>query len=146
MKILINVAIMVVLYGCSSANSDFELCDGNLYPYYYPELKYKGEFYAIKRSFYDQYKIIESANNSGIVRIQFHVNCKGVSGNFEVETYDLTYRKNTIDNQIVAQLLQLSKELNGWVPGVNEDGETINSHKFLAFRIVNGELIDILPK
>jgi hypothetical protein len=85
-------------------------------------------------------------NNSGIVRIQFVVNCKAQSGNFMVESCDYNYKICTVNPLIVNSLLELTKKLNGWIPAIDECGETVNSHKFFAFKIVNGAIEDILPK
>lgn len=146
-KIIIKVStlVFVLLASCNSKN-DFTLCFTSKRPYYYPTLQYKGGFYKIKQHYYNNYTTIESQNNNGIVKIRFNINCKGISGNFHLETYSLEYKNTIISKKITDQLFFLTKSLNNWIPARDEDGETVNSHKFLAFRIVNGKLIDILPK
>jgi hypothetical protein len=51
-----------------------------------------------------------------------------------------------INTQITAQLLELTKGLKYWIPAKDDDEKIVNSHKFFAFKIVNGQLVDILPK
>lgn len=89
---------------------------------------------------------IESTKDNGIVRIRFNINCRGESGNFEIETYSLDYKSNRVNNKITKQLIVLTKNLKDWIPATNEEGEKVNSHKFFAFKIINGKLEDILPK
>jgi hypothetical protein len=146
MKTLISCLTICLFISCNSKPTDFELCGGGLYPYYHPQLNYKGSFYAIKEYFYTNYKEVNYSNNTGIVKIRFHVNCKGETGNFKIETYGLDYNPIKIDTQITQQLLELSQRLKNWIPAKDENGNTVNSHKFLAFKIINGRLTDILPK
>ncbi|KZS39725.1 hypothetical protein AWE51_08725 [Aquimarina aggregata] len=145
MKIFIKLFILISFASCNSNNS-FELCAGNTHPYYHPILKYKGGFYEIKKYFYKNYRTSHGANNSGIIRIQFQVNCLGESGNYDIETYNLEYDDSVIDRKIMKQLVDLTKELTGWIPANNEEGNAVNSHKFFAFKIIDGQLKDILPK
>ncbi|WP_024741906.1 hypothetical protein [Tenacibaculum maritimum] len=146
MKTIISFIICICLFSCKNSNEKIELYSGKKWPYYYPTLEYKGGFYEIKKHYFNNYRTIVSPNNSGIVKIRFNINCKGISGNFHLETYSLEYKNTVISKKITDQLFFLTKSLNNWIPGRDEDGETVNSHKFLAFRIVNGKLIDILPK
>ena len=147
MKFSILIFFIFLLTACNSTKNDFELCSNNKYPYYHPTLDYEGDFYEIKSHFYKNYHKNSEQNNTGIVRIQFQVNCLGDTGNFKMETYSLEYKKTTIINEKVTQdLLQLTKGLKKWIPAINENGENIDSHKFFAFKLIDGELIDILPK
>ena len=147
MKIIANFLLFFLLFNCCSSNKrDFELCSGKKHPYYHPNLEYSGGFHEIKKHFYDNYKDIGVPNDTGIVKIRFNVNCKGESGDFYTETYNLDYKGITIDEKVTKQLLDLTKTLNDWIPAYNEDGNSINSHKFFAFKILDGKLIDILPK
>jgi hypothetical protein len=146
MKISIKLFLFCLLLSCSSNISKFKLCAGKKRPYYYPTLEYKGDFYEIKRHFLNNYKTVQLPNNNGIVKIIFHINCKGETGNFSIDTYSLDYKKIPINKEIIKQLLYLAKGLKDWIPARNEEGENINSHKFFAFNIIKGDLIDILPK
>jgi hypothetical protein len=152
MKAKLFILSCFVLVNIASAQSDsvFALCgSGKTWPYYNPNLTYYGNFRAIKKYYaqsYETEKFLKLDNNSGIVRIQFVVNCKGQSGNFVIESCDYNYKICTINPLIVNSLLELTKSLNGWIPAINEEGESQNSHKFFAFKIVKGVIEDILPK
>ena len=146
MKIIISWLSFIFFISCNSGNNDFKLCLGIKHPYYSPTLEYTGGFYAIKKNFYSNYKNVKSLNDSGIVKIRFQINCSGKSGNYSIETYSLDYKRNIIDAKIKGQLLSLTKDLTKWIPAHNENGENVNSHKFFAFKIIDGSLKDILPK
>ena len=146
MRILINFLICICLLSCNENTQKFELCAGKKRPYYHPTLEYQGGFYKIKKHYYSQYKTTEFPNNTGIVKIRFDINCKGKAGNYFLETYSLDYKNITINKNSTEQLLNLTKNLNDWLPAYDEDGERVNSHKFFAFKIIDGVLIDILPK
>lgn len=146
MKYIYILVLISSILGCHSNDGGFELCDTSLHPYYYPELKYEGDFYAIKEHFYGKYTPVKEGINTGIIRIRFQVNCEGKAGNYEIETYDTNYRKIEIEPSIKTQLMELTQELNRWIPAKNEDGEEVNSHKFFAFRLLDGKIIDIQPK
>jgi hypothetical protein len=152
MKIKLFIICCFILTHIASAQSDsaFALCGtGVKWPYYNPDLTYYGNFRAIKKYYaqnYETEKFLKLENNSGIVRIQFVVNCKGESGNFVVESCDYNYKICNVNPLIVNSLLELTKSLNGWIPAINEQGESVNSHKFFAFKIVKGVIEDILPK
>lgn len=145
MKTCYNLLIAFCVTGCAN-HSDFELCGSKLYPYYHPELKYDGSFYAVKEHFRSNYIPVKEGVNSGIVRVRFHVNCKGETGNFNLETYNPDYEKIALNREISDQLLKLTQGLQGWIPATNEEGETVDSHKFFSFRIENGAITEILPK
>jgi hypothetical protein len=146
MKNVISYIICICLFSCNKNTDKFELCPGKKWPYYHPTLKYQGGFYEIKKHYYNNYKSIDSPSNTGIVKISFNINCEGQSGNYLIETYSLKYNNVSISKKITKQLLDLTKTLIYWIPASNEDGDTVNSHKFFAFKIVNGKLTDILPR
>ncbi len=132
---------------CESEKKGFKLCGSQqLWPYYHPELKNQKSFYQIKNYFFTNYRVVSGRDNNGIVKIRFHVNCEGESGNFEVENYGLDYKEVKLSEEINRQLLELTKQIGQWVPAKDSDGETVNSHKFYAFRVEKGQITDILPK
>ncbi len=146
MKIIINLLICACLFSCNKNTKEFKLCSGKKRPYYHPTLNYNGGFYEIKKHYYNNYKSIVSTNNTGIVKVRFNINCEGKTGNYFMESYSLNYKNITISKKISEQFLNLTKNLRGWIPAHDEDGNRINSHKFFAFKIINGKLTDILPK
>lgn len=119
---------------------------GILKPYYLTGLDYKGGIFAIKEKYKKEYITVKKGQNSGIVKIRFDVNCKGETGNFEFETYNLNYESTTLNDSIVNQTVLIAKKLNNWIPGTNDNNEKINSFKFLAIKIIDGEIKEILPK
>lgn len=145
MRLLIRLFILILIGSCNSDN-EFNLCSGKTHPYYHPTLEYKGDFYEIKRHFYENYRSVDGINNSGIVKIRFHINCLGESGNYNVQTYSLEYDLNIFNPRITEQLVDLTKKLKKWIPARDEEGNLVDSHKFFAFKIIDGHLKDILPK
>ncbi|MCF6361488.1 MAG: hypothetical protein L3J29_12095 [Cyclobacteriaceae bacterium] len=124
-----------------------ELCGlGILKPYYFTGLEYNGGMYAIKEKYINEYIPVKNGINSGIVKIRFDINCKGEAGNYEFETYNLKYEPTTLNDSIVNQTISIAKELDNWIPGTNDENENINSFKFIAIKISNGDIKEILPK
>ncbi|PCI93398.1 MAG: hypothetical protein COB15_16485 [Flavobacteriales bacterium] len=131
-------------------DAPFTLCDdGSVHPYYHPELKYKGGFWEIKQHFQSTYstaKFQVLKNNSGIVTVQFNVNCKGETGDFKIRQCDLDYQPITLNKKITDYLMTKTIELKDWIIAKDEDGKIVNSQKFFSFRIKEGILLEILPK
>lgn len=149
---LIMLFISSVNWGFSQTieDSTFELCpEMNTWPYYrYPNLN-KRSFHEIKNYFKENYARLntgELKNNSGIITIQFKINCQSDVGEFSVSTCDLSYVDNEINPMITDFLLEKVKKLGGWNEPIDDDGTPGNVHKFYSFRIVNGEITEILPK
>lgn len=142
---LITVFI-VLCFSCNSNIESFDLCTNTTKPYYYPSLKYKGDFYEIKTHYYTNF--IPTTNGyTGFVKISFQVNCRGETGNYTMDRYTLDYKRNPLGAKVSEQFLHLTKELKDWIPARDEEtGEQIDSHKFFMFKLKNGELVDVLPK
>jgi len=152
MKLTIIIAILVLSFSLFSQEKEenFTLCDSiGLWPYYNPTLKYQGGFWEIKQQFKttcptNKFKNLK--NNTGMVTIQFKVNCKGEIGNFKLQQCDLNYQPTLLDKKITTYLLSQTKQLKNWIPAIDEDRNTVNSHKFLSFKLKEGVLLEILPK
>tara|TARA_B100000809_G_C15139322_1_gene532272 strand:+ start:1036 stop:1497 length:462 start_codon:yes stop_codon:yes gene_type:complete len=131
-------------------DTSFTLCgEGEIYPYYYPELSYKGGFWAVKQHYEKDYptsQFQKLKKNSGIVTVQFRINCKGETGRFIIKLCDLNYQRVIIDKKILNYFLIKTKTLTNWIPAEDGKGKTTNSHKFFSFRIKGGVLLEILPK
>lgn len=131
-------------------NDGFILCgDQQTYPYYYPELQYEGGFWEIKNHYHTKYhekEYVNLENNSGIVTIQFVVNCEGKTGRYVTQSCDLNYSEIQVNSVIVNHLLDLTTELNNWIVAKDETNTKVNSHAFLSFRLENGKITEILPK
>lgn len=143
-----NVVILLsfLLISCNQRDGAFKLCGvGISKPYYYTGLTYKGEIYSIEKEINEIYTRVES-NNNGIAKVRFKVNCEGQIGDFHYEEYDNNYIKTQLNDSIELQLINGVSQLSDWIPGKNDDGDGVNSHSFLSFRIVDGKIIEILPK
>jgi hypothetical protein len=147
MRNLIYILTIITFFSCNRKSGELDLCGlGILQPYYLTGLNYEGEIFAIKQKYKEEYITVKNGQNSGIVKIRFDVNCKGETGNFEFETYNLKYESITMNDSIVNQTVLIARNLNNWTPGTNDDNENINSFKFLAIKVINGEIKEILPK
>lgn len=147
MRNLIYILIITLFFSCNKKTGELDLCGlGILRPYYLTGLDYEGGIFAIKEKYKKEYITVKKGQNSGIVKIRFDVNCKGETGNFEFETYNLNYELTTINDSIVNQTVLIARKLNDWTSGTNDDNENINSFKFLAIKVINGEIKEILPK
>lgn len=146
MKISIGLIILLALFSCNQRVEDLELCGmGIVKPYYVTGLQYKGEIYEIEKEIRGKFVPVKS-NNTGIARVRFKVNCEGELGDIHYEEYNMEYVKTPLNDSIEMQLVKTVSQLSDWIPGVDDNGNEINSHSFLAFRIVNGEIVEILPK
>lgn len=142
----LSFILLLTLFSCHEKNDNFELCGmGITRPYYVTGLDYKGELYAIEKEFRQHFKSPQT-NSTGIAKIKFQVNCHGESGNFNYEEYNLDYKKVDLNDSIKIQIEQITKGLDQWIPGKDDDGENVNSFKFLSFRLHDGIIIEILPK
>jgi len=147
MKVIVYTLFTLALIACNRKSGELDLCGiGILQPYYFTGLTYEGGTYAIKEQFYSKYAPVLSGKHSGIVKIRFDVNCLGETGNFEVDQFNLNYQPTSLNDSISTQLLSITKQLDGWIPGTNDDNEPINSFKFLAIKLVDGQITEILPK
>jgi hypothetical protein len=144
---LIYILTIILFFSCNRKSGELDLCGlGVLKPYYLTGLDYKGGMYAIREKYKQEYIPVKKEKNSGIVKIRFDVNCLGETGNFEFDTYNLNYKSTTLNDSIINQTISIAKNLDNWIPGTNDDNETINTFKFLAIKINNGKIKEILPK
>lgn len=145
-KFIVFNIILIVLYSCSEEKHT--RCGlGVKYPYYYSGLFYQGELFAISEVYKNKYiPITNSIKNTGIITVFFDVNCFGVTSNFRTKCLDSNYLNYDMDFRIVQQVITIAKSLDNWHPGVDIDGCKINSFMFLSFRIVEGQIVEILPK
>lgn len=148
-KIILIGLVLFCFQNFAQDSASFQLCKGQNFPYYHPELKYEGGFWEIKQHFlkdYPQSLWNGLDKNTGIVVVQFKVNCIGESGDFKLFSTDFKYQRMKLDSRIEDYFSQKAKELQRWIPAKDENGKTVNSHKFFSFRVEKGKLIEILPK
>lgn len=125
---------------------EFATCKGDGYIKQYfnnsKAIEYKGGKRAIIDNFKELYK--PSKSFSGLIRIRFIVNCKGESGRFRILSMNYDYKEINAPSSITNQLLQITKGLDGWSPKTYRN-EAIDYYQYLSFKIMNGEIVKILP-
>lgn len=132
--------------------SGFQLCNTFLIPgdQKYPYYTYKkGRLGAIRRIVAREYQPVAEANQSGLVRFRFVVNCQGKAGMFEMMTVDENYEHCQFDPRITDQLRRICQEkITDWEPGkgTGNDKDTIyDTYCLLTFRLKDGQIAEIFP-
>ena len=126
---------------------NFKLCDEDRVFQYFnfgKGLLYKGEKVKINEHFRDRLKNKELKNDSGFLTIRFIVNCEGKTGRYRIQGMNNDYKEKAFNENLTSQLLNLTKELDGWKVGEYE-GKTYDYYQYLTFKIDNGKLIEIMP-
>lgn len=126
---------------------DFNLCDENHIYQYFNDSKgfqYRGEKIAIEEEFQKKYNYENVKKENVWVRIRFIVNCYGKSDRFRVLTANYNYEPIKIDENITNQLLEITKNLDGWIPKQIKN-EKIDYYQYLIFKIKDGKIDEILP-
>ena len=105
--------------------------------------------YDLTQLFMKTYQPISHPGESGLIRIQFVVNCEGEHDLFELRGFDEAYCQKTFDNRITSQLLTICRERVATDPTLrqvnNADDLVPDVAVTLTFRLKDGRLIDILP-
>ncbi len=107
-------------------------------------LQYQGEKWALRKVFMEKYHAPKNNTESGLIRIRFIVNCKGQTGRFRLQGMDEQYHEHTFDSKIASQLLQITKQLKGWLQLPTGDSPE-DYYQYLIFKIDKGQLIEIMP-
>lgn len=126
---------------------DFHLCFRNYiiqYFNYTNGLQYNGEKAEIEKIFFKQYQNQNIPGENGLVRIRFVVNCKGETDRFRMMGMDWNYNSKTFSSKVTDQLMQISRNLNGWIPRKFK-GRDVDYYQYLIFKIENGNLLEIMP-
>lgn len=105
--------------------------------------------YELTQLFSSKYQPISQVGESGLIRVQFVINCEGEQGLFELRGFDETYCPKTFDSRITGQLLAICRDqaiaaLSLRKPD-NADDWVQDSAVSLTFRLKDGRLTDILP-
>ena len=125
----------------------FKLCDEDRVFQYYnfgQGLQYKGEKPKINEHFGIGLKAESQKNESGFLTIRFIVNCQGKTGRYRVQGMDNDYKEKTFNDDLTSQLLNLTKQLDGWIVGEFK-GKAYDYYQYLTFKIEEGKLIEIMP-
>ena len=139
--------------GDSCRPSGFQTCDNCFRRMWYETpLTRSAKRYDINQLFTKQYQPVEQVGQSGLVHIEFVVNCEGERGLFELSGFDDAYCPKTFDARITSQLLAICRDY------VATDSSLRASNKpdtpdvrlqdvfvSLTFRLKDGRLTDILP-
>ena len=128
-------------------NKDFEICfEKHIFQYFNTSdgMEYEGEKSAIEMVFMNNYKSEKIDNESGLIRINFVVNCKGKTDRFRLISMDENYKEKIFLKSITNQLLIITKNLNGWKAKKYQE-KNIDYYQYLIFKIENGQLKEILP-
>ena len=136
-----------ITFNKETDKEDFELCNENrIYQYFnnLGGLEYDGGKAAIEKSVYQQYQSAIIKNETGLIRINFVVNCKGETDRFRLIAMDENYNEKIFAPSITRQLMNITKSLKGW-KAKKIEGNEIDYYQYLIFKIENGQLKEILP-
>ncbi len=126
---------------------DFVICDEIRMAQYYhfsPGLQYKGEKIAIDDFIRSRFSNQFADGETGYVTIRFIVNCNGQTGYFRVQQMGMDYNEKQFRSALVKELLELTKQLDGWIPAMYEE-TAMDFYQYLTFKIEDGQLTEILP-
>ena len=127
---------------------DFKVCHGDNRVLQYFNLGegpvYKGEKSRIINTFKSKYKSVNDKSENGLIRIRFIVNCEGKAGRFRVLQSDYNYQETEFDNEIVSQLMTITKGIEDWAVFKRNEA-TVDYYMYLIFKIKDGQLTEILP-
>ncbi len=125
----------------------FRLCR-DLYtaPYYRTLTTYQGN----KRAMTEQLiaklpQELDLGKQSGYITFRFYIDCQGNMGRFDLQQSDLNFDPITFDKKIIKHLFTSVQNLKDWKAGKNDEGERLDCHKFITFKIVDEQIVDILP-
>lgn len=124
----------------------FHACrESNIPQYYSIQSGYAGEKPAILRYFRENFRKEKSfGSENGFITIRFVVNCNGQTGRFRVLEMGQDYKPKTFSEPLRNRLLQLTKQMPGWLPGKSEN-IPYDYYQYLTFTIVQGDIAQITP-
>jgi len=102
--------------------------------------------YDLTKLFFQRYQPVYQIGQSGLIHIQFVVNCQGERGLFSVNGFGDDYCPKRFDTRITDQLLTLCRDR--FVvddPSTASDTPASDIAVSLTFRLKDGRLIDMLP-
>lgn len=130
-------------------NPNFKLCNNQKHLFQYfntgEGFKYEGEKPELISKIKSEYKPHTSvANQTGYIRIRFIINCKGDAGIYRVLSSDANYEPMEFDKELVGQLIEVVKKLDGWQT-ITKNDNPLDYYMYLIFKIEKGQIIEILP-
>ena len=83
---------------------------------------------------------------SGYITFRFTVDCEGkVMKKVQVLQTDEKYRPNHFNRDLVNELFLFFKTMQKWKIARTKQGDSFNYFAFIAFKINNGKVINIIP-
>ena len=147
---LLFILCFLSLFSNGQTIDSIDLCpESGRLPYYRVASINVKDFGEIKSFFVIGYPISEMKklkSNTGILTIRFYINCFGEIGSFDITSCDLNYKENEMSLEIQNYFLLKLKNLGGWKAPIDQTEGACNLHAFYSFRIVDGEIKEILPK
>ncbi len=136
--------------GESCRPSGFQTCDNCfLAMWHEAPLSRSPKRYDINQLFAKHYQPVNQAGQSGLIRIQFVVNCEGEQGLVDLRSFGEDYCPKTFDCHITNQLVAICREHVATNLSLRtsekNDARSQDVSISLTFRLENGRLIDILP-
>jgi hypothetical protein len=125
---------------------DFKTCkeDAWILDYYNPErARYIHGKNGLRKFILSKYEN-RNYTDSGYLNIRFVINCKGEAGRYVMIENDLDLNPSSFSENLKNQLFELTLQLKKWTPNFTR-GENRDSYMYLSYRIVNGEITEILP-
>ncbi|WP_460951300.1 hypothetical protein [Spirosoma daeguense] len=130
--------------------SGFQVCSNCYRQSWYETNRLAGsQRYDLIQLFRKQYQPLYQQGESGLVRVQFEVNCKGAKGAFLLKGFGEDYCPRTFDKRVLNQILAICRDY------VATDAMLLESHRqddapsdvavSLTFRLKNGQITEILP-
>jgi len=129
-------------------DSAFHLCrPGFSLQYYNTRSWFKDHKRDIEQYFHERYKAPQGRNagkQTGWLTIRFIINCEGRTGWFRLSGIDSEYQPFHFSQKVSAQLLTLTKALQGWQPATYNN-KIYDSYQYVTFKLKKGAIECILP-
>jgi hypothetical protein len=136
-----------ITFNKETDREDFVLCNRErIYQYFNNSggLEYEGGKVTIEKIYAEKYKPELLENETGLIRINFMVNCKGETDRFRLIAMDEDYHEKFFPRSVTGQLMEITESLNGWKIK-RLWGEAVDYYQYLIFKIEDGILKEILP-
>lgn len=128
-------------------DKNFKLCNEDMtIPFNYGGfgLVYEGEKKQLVKTINNKFNYPQTKGQTGYITVRFIINCEGQTGRFRVIEMDLNLKQKKFDKNISTQILNITKELDGW-KSLQRWEKKWDVQQYLTFKFENGILIDILP-
>ena len=126
---------------------NFKVCHEDItFPFNYGGvgLVYTGEKRELVNTIRDKFKYPKTSGQTGFITIRFIINCEGKAGRFRTTEMGLNLKPKEFNDDLVQQILNITKSLNGWKAYKNNE-RIWDYQQYLTFKFDNGELKDIMP-